>query len=185
LQALHPHPDQRVAGGLSIQVTGHWASAQALSLCFSTRLDGADPIRVPPPLTPEPADGLWQQTCFEMFVAGSTGNTYLEYNLSPSGRWARYRFSDERVRDTSAEQRAGPVFIPIHCEQQADCLRVQATLPLNDLPPSTDGWRVGLSAVLEHADGRLSYWALHHPCPKPDFHHPAGRVLRLTPPALP
>jgi len=31
-------------------------------------------------------------------------------------------------------------------------------------------WRLSLSAVIEQADGRLSYWALAHPPGKPDFH---------------
>lgn len=33
-------------------------------------------------------------------------------------------------------------------------------------------WLVGLSAVIEEAEGTRSYWALAHPADKPDFHHP-------------
>ena len=38
---------------------------------------------------------------------------------------------------------------------------------------------LALSAVIEHLDGRISYWALRHPPGKPDFHHPQGFALEL------
>jgi hypothetical protein len=34
--------------------------------------------------------------------------------------------------------------------------------------------------VIEEADGRRSYWALHHPGPEPDFHHPDCFVAKLA-----
>jgi hypothetical protein len=38
--------------------------------------------------------------------------------------------------------------------------------------PADKTWQLGLSAVLEEADGTKSYWALAHPPgDKPDFHH--------------
>jgi len=39
--------------------------------------------------------------------------------------------------------------------------------------------RIALSAVVEDADRRLSYWALAHPLANPDFHHPDAFALRL------
>jgi hypothetical protein len=39
--------------------------------------------------------------------------------------------------------------------------------------------RVGLTAVVESTDGRLTYWALAHPSPAPDFHHADGFVARV------
>jgi hypothetical protein len=44
--------------------------------------------------------------------------------------------------------------------------------------------RLGLSAVIEEANGRKSYWALAHPPGKPDFHHSDCFVLEL-PAAVP
>jgi hypothetical protein len=41
--------------------------------------------------------------------------------------------------------------------------------------------RIGLSAVIEASDG-LSYWAIHHPSDKPDFHNADGFALLLEPP---
>ena len=42
--------------------------------------------------------------------------------------------------------------------------------------PAIDGlpagdWQVALTAVVETADGEVSYWSLAHPAGKPDFHH--------------
>ena len=39
-------------------------------------------------------DELWRTTCFEAFVRTDGG--YVEYNLSPSGAWAAYRFDGYR-----------------------------------------------------------------------------------------
>ncbi len=43
--------------------------------------------------------------------------------------------------------------------------------------------RLGLSAVIEVADGSLSYWALHHPAARADFHNDGGFTLGLEVPA--
>jgi hypothetical protein len=40
-------------------------------------------------------------------------------------------------------------------------------------------WQIGLTAVIETATGEKSYWALHHPAEKPDFHHRGGFALSL------
>jgi hypothetical protein len=47
------------------------------------------------------------------------------------------------------------------------------------VPAGEADWEVGLSAVIEAADGALSYWALRHPAGRPDFHHPDCFALDL------
>ena len=42
------------------------------------------------------ADGLWQTTCFELFVRHPDQRGYFEFNFSPSTQWAAYRFSGYR-----------------------------------------------------------------------------------------
>ena len=39
--------------------------------------------------------------------------------------------------------------------------------------------QLGLAAVIESADGALSYWALRHPPGEPDFHHRDAFALAL------
>jgi hypothetical protein len=41
---------------------------------------------------------------------------------------------------------------------------------------------LGLAAVLEDRQGRLSYWALAHLADRPDFHHPDSFILELQSP---
>ena len=48
--------------------------------------------------------------------------------------------------------------------------------------PGASSLRLGLSAVIEETDGRLSYWALAHPGERPDFHHRDSFVLPLEHP---
>jgi hypothetical protein len=37
-----------------------------------------------------------------------------------------------------------------------------------------------LSAVIEAADGTISYWALKHPSDRPDFHHADSFAIQLA-----
>lgn len=138
-------------------------------------------VRMPAPVSgPGPADGLWQHTCFEAFVALEGAAAYREFNFSPSGQWAAYRFSQERVRDLPAEQQAGPARPAMDITTLRRRWTLDVHLPLDTLPGDAGDVRCwGLSAVIETTDGHLSHWALHHPAPRPDFHHPAGRTLRL------
>lgn len=129
---------------------------------------------------PGPADGLWQHSCFEAFVGCSGADAYLEFNFSPSGDWAAYAFRAPR-------KRAGTGHLPLrprlHCVREAHRFVLDAWLPralAACLPRAPD--RIGLSAVIEQADGQLSYWALAHPAARPDFHQRAAWTARL--PAL-
>ena len=137
-------------------------------------------LAIPVPKTPGPADGLWRHTCFEAFVEdgdggdGGDGPGYREFNFSPSGQWAVYRFAAERERCANDKPPAtGP---SIEIQATAEVLLLRAWIP-RALLPAAPG-RVGLTAVLETGNGPLSYWALRHPhADRPDFHHPAGRTL--------
>lgn len=142
-------------------------------------------LRVPPPSVPGPADGLWQHTCLEAFVARAGEPAYQEFNFSPSGRWAAYRFSAERVRDLPAEAAAPACAPELVFVEQPQSMDLQVWLSREALPPAAAGapLMLGLSAVLETRGGQLSYWALHHTAARPDFHHRAGfaHVLDLPP----
>lgn len=139
-------------------------------------------VAIPEPLPPGPADGLWQHTCFEAFVGAAGSAAYREFNFSPSGQWAAYRFSAERARDPAAESADQPPVIT--CERAAKALNLSVWVPAALLPPLEDPapLKIGLNAVIETRDGQLSYWALHHPrAERPDFHHAGGWTHRLHP----
>jgi hypothetical protein len=132
------------------------------------------------PLIDEPArrDRLWQTTCFELFVRRVEGDSYLEYNFSPSTEWALYRFG--AYRDGMAEEMVDRPIITCDFSERHFGLNADIVLP--------DKWQgkslfLGLSAVIEESDGTKSYWALTHPPGKPDFHHKDCFALQLEAPS--
>ena len=134
-------------------------------------------IRIPAPQPPAAVDGLWEHTCFEAFIAVEGKASYHEFNFSPSGQWAAYAFSDYRVRSAWTISQA-PV---INFAQSYGHLLLEAVIAAADLPQNIADkpLQLGLTAVIETNDGSRSYWALHHPEARPDFHHRAGFILRL------
>ncbi|MGK5089368.1 DOMON-like domain-containing protein [Bdellovibrionota bacterium FG-2] len=120
---------------------------------------------------------LWKHTCFEAFFApaGALRGPYWELNLSPSGDWNFYHFADyrkgmrEALELTSIKTSIKP--------QNENQLTLKVELPADFLAGAD--FTASLTSVLEHSDGTFSYWALHHPTPKPDFHYREGFVVPL------
>jgi hypothetical protein len=125
-------------------------------------------IAWPTPVQQGRADDLWRHTCFEAFVETDEG--YVEFNLSPSSQWASYRFDEPRAGMRQADEAATVLGL----DGAFDLVALEAHI---ELPHGAR--RLGLSAVIEDADGNFSYWALAHPSDKPDFHHPASFILEL------
>lgn len=172
------HPAAPAPAVRAIRVAVGLTAAGGLTLAY--RLEGdLKALRIPAPGPGGPADGLWQHTCFEAFVAAGDGPAYREFNFSPSGQWAAYAFSDYRQRDESASPAAAPRLAVRRLPGRLD---VDAVLAPALLPPAPAGYRLGLSAVIEGADGARSYWALAHPAPQPDFHQRAAFRLDLAAP---
>ena len=122
---LLAHPAAPCAEGLQLAVTlapddAGWRVQYMLA-------GGLSALAIPEPLPPGPADGLWQHTCFEAFVGMAGSAAYREFNFSPSGQWAAYRFSAERVRDLAAESSGHPPVIT--CERTAHSLTLNVWLP--------------------------------------------------------
>ena len=135
-------------------------------------------LRIPVAVaSPSQADGLWKHSCFESFMANAQGTGYQEFNCAPSGQWAHYHFASERQRE---EQRNNPSASGIAVALTASSLHLSARLPVQ-MPSDSLQW--GFTAVLELEDGSLSYWALHHPKPQPDFHNRGGWTVQWPPSA--
>ncbi|MBK5264186.1 MAG: DOMON-like domain-containing protein [Alphaproteobacteria bacterium] len=130
-------------------------------------------LKIPALTTPNRRDNLWQETCFELFVALDNGG-YAEYNFAPSSCWAAYRFEGYR----SAMREVAGVAPIMEVSATEHRLSVTVQLDLTTLVPDLDR-RVGLSAVIEQEDGSKSWWALQHPSEKPDFHHRDCFALQL------
>lgn len=184
------HPATPCAAVRGIEVTVHWqvAPQPALLLAFTLHGDLKRVLLPAPKPTPARVDGLWQHTCFEAFIGVEGDSAYREFNFAPSGDWAAYRFSAERVRDADAEAATESLAAPRITTsgwREADAFTLCAEIPAGCLPSlSNTPWPLSLTAVIELTDGGLTYWALHHPAPHPDFHLRAGWTARLGVPEI-
>ena len=170
---LTPHPDSHCAPvrevAVELQRTG--PGRLALTYLVSGTIAG---LSLPSLTTPVRADALWRHTCFEAFLATPGGETYDEFNFSPSTAWAAYHFSAYRQGTRDAEIDNAPQ-IGLSLSASHLALSVQLDLPISG------SRRLGLSAALEEASGGMSYWALAHSSGKPDFHHPDTFVGAFDP----
>jgi hypothetical protein len=172
---LIPHPDTPCAALTGIEVEIAQPKPQNLSLRYC--LTGAiGDVLLPPPAPSARADELWLHTCFEAFLRA--GESYYEFNISPSTQWAVYRFDSYRAGVRNVDLAATPRIKTRFGEESYD-LGVSLDLSGLDLPPGAS-WRFGLSAVIEETGGAISYWALAHPPGKPDFHHADASTLQFT-----
>ena len=171
------HPDKVCTATESLRVGVESLPEGHLKLCYELTGDLTE-LRIPAPQPPGEADGLWEHTCFEAFIAVAGEAGYHEFNFSPSGQWAAYAFSDYRVRSTWTTSQ--PPLISLANTNKH--LLLEAVIAAADLPQNIAGkpFQLGLTAVIEANDGSRSYWALHHPVARPDFHHRAGFILSLN-----
>ena len=111
----------------------------------------------------ERMDNLWKTTCFEIFWQPIGQPGYVEFNLSPSGRWASYDFDSfrEGMRDAPVEA------ISIACSHSSARgggeLVLKASIAAN------------LPAPAHPAGGGIQLWALAFPPGPPEFHSEACR----------
>lgn len=164
---LSCHPDTPAIDVADVSVT---VDVNEDKILLGYSVTGMNRLVLPSGCSPKRTDGLWQTTCFELFVQGA-GSSYREYNFSPSSAWAAYGFESYRAGmrdlDTDAPK--------ISARREADRFVLSAELAIGP-----DAQAIGLSAVIEEADGTKSYWALAHPPGKPDFHHADCFALRLA-----
>ena len=174
-QPLRLHPASFCAAVTRIEVEIARPRAGSLVLTYVVTGKIGD-LAMPPAAAAVRTGELWRHTCFEAFVRSSPGGPYYEFNFAPSTQWAAYHFGSYRSGLRVATEIGDP---RIAVASNPERYVLQASLELDELLlPASEGergkdatWRLGLSAVIEEAGGRQSYWALAHPQGKPDFHH--------------
>ena len=173
---LLPHPDTPEPAVRELSVEVERVGAE-LNLRFMGEGD-LDQIAWPDDTDAQFTDGLWQHTCFEVFVRGIHGASYFEGNFSPSTEYAFYAFSGYREGMTAIRHGDQPCVGIGFGDNQFSLF---ATLDLAEIAPEIAAldWTIGLSAVIENANGQKSYHALAHPGGAPDFHHAACFALEL------
>jgi len=141
------------------------------------RIEGSEWLVLPSIGSKKRADGLWQSTCFELFLRPEGGESYSEWNLSPSRGWNAYDFDGYRagMRERDVDQAPDGV---IHTGSKFSLYDV--AIPRAALP---DGpCLMALTAVIVEGGGAKSYWSIAHPpLDKPDFHDLACFAATLDP----
>jgi hypothetical protein len=187
MQELVTHPATRVPLKCRCRAQAQWSGSNRLALRYELEGDLAA-LRLPGPASqPARRDGLWQNTCFELFMRRPGQHGYLEANFAPSGHWAAWLFRDYRDGATPIDMTPPRIEVPRRAAQglllQVE-LQFDAALLASLAPGEADAsrlpWQLGLSAVLEVQDDSLSYWALAHPPARADFHDVVGHVLALA-----
>lgn len=175
--ALICHPGTRSDAVRGVRARVTRTADGILAVHYSLEGD-LDRLRVPRPRTPRIAEGLWQHTCCEIFVASRGLPGYHEFNFGPSGEWAAYAFARYRNGGVLADEELSP---GIAVRNTVEGFELDARVRLSRLSPTYLGASLSLavSAVVEDDSAKLSYWALRHPAGKPDFHHPDAFALEL------
>jgi hypothetical protein len=129
-----------------------------------------------PEITPVRKNRLWEETCFELFLAIKGSDPYWEFNFSPSGNWNVYRFYE--YRKGMAEENSFSE-LPFCMTRKPDFLQIIIEIRLDKIIPSDQPLQAGISAIIKNNDDNISYLALTHPGPKPDFHLKDSFIMEL------
>ncbi|MFY7694777.1 MAG: DOMON-like domain-containing protein [Cyanobium sp.] len=144
-----------------------------------------DSVVLPAPNTagaPLRQDGLWEHTCFELFLAAEGMEPYWEVNLAPNGQWNIYRLEAYRQGLEPVRDRAELPFT-VRASDQGLELGFELELPQElALACRNRALQLGITAVIELAEGPLTYWALVHGGKDADFHRREDFLLRLKRP---
>jgi hypothetical protein len=167
--ADRPLPSFELTGGLNRR-------GPRLTLTYTLRGDLAGLTLPAPAAAPARRHGLWQATCFECFLAPCNFPGYWEFNLSPAGYWNVYHLAAYRQ---GLHEDAAITSLPFAVQRQANVLRLALECDLARIIPASQALEAALAAVLQLRDGSLTYWALTHPGPEPDFHRRDSFIIRL------
>tara|TARA_B100000749_G_scaffold280898_1_gene280878 strand:- start:76977 stop:77432 length:456 start_codon:yes stop_codon:yes gene_type:complete len=134
---------------------------------FTFNITTGSQVVLPRPVSgPSRSDGLWQGTCFELFL-GMEDESYIEVNVSPNGQYNHYYFLSYRER---APEKSDPVR-KIHSRffDFGDHMRCFGAIEFDPQFKFNHLHSIHPTAVIEFKEG-LTYWATNHPLDKPDFH---------------
>jgi hypothetical protein len=168
---LLPTAQITISGSISI-ATGQ--------LEVTYRLQGElDRLEIPPAAAaPQRRDLLWQTTCLELFLARQGADDYWEFNVSPAGHWNVYHLEGYR-QGLQAEPDYRELPVQLSRSPQELILTLRCPLPPDLQRDRSASLEVGITAVVEGADGSIGYWALLHPSREADFHDRGGFCINI------
>jgi hypothetical protein len=158
-------------------ITGHLARrSHQLAIRYDLNGPLAELVIPGPADLPSRKHRLWEETCFELFLAIKHSPTYWEFNLSPGGPWNVYRFDGYRQGMT---EETGFTSLPLSVRRRPDSLSLALELEVGRIVSADQVLEVNIAAVIQLAAGGLTYWALTHPGPQPDFHRRDSFLVEL------
>ena len=125
---------------------------------------------------PERQDGLWLHTCLEAFWAVENQPGYWELNISPAGPWNLYQLDNYRE---GLKPEPALAAMATSIVQRSNELQLKVAFSLPEAIGLDQVLQLSVAAVIEQQNKQISYWALAHPGPGPDFHRRDGFLLRL------
>jgi hypothetical protein len=194
--SLQPHPLAQDLSGQRLEVSLTpdeqgvtlrylWLGSSAAILWPQRSADDVRGVR------PDRRDFLWHHTCGEWFIGETGSPAYIEFNFSPSGHWAAYRFADYRqsLGDLAWQGASPELEFSLEPQRAELCAKVPwAAFAIFAGQPVRE-WQLGFTCVVERcvgsspdgvataaaaAAGTLEYWAVAHPRAQPDFHDRRG-----------
>lgn len=163
-------PDLKIIGAISRQ-------SNRLSIHYEL-IGQITKVQIPDPLTtPSRKHNLWQETCFEFFLSAKGSQQYWEYNLSPTKDWNVYRFEFYRQKEMKEETAFST--LPFQVKNNSRSFVLDLKLNLNKIVRANQSIEIGVSSVIKLKNNDLTYWALTHPGPTPDFHSRASFIIKL------
>ncbi len=142
-----------------------------------TLLGAIHDFAIPPPADVQARmDGLWEETCIELFLAARDRDHYWEFNLAPTGHWNVYRFTSYRKGMWQEH-----VFksLPFTVEARRNALHFSLDIATDRILPAGQPAKIGIAAVMQKKNGETTYWALSHPGPRPDFHRRDSFIIEI------
>lgn len=179
---FHLAPFEPLAAGINLSITGTVA-LKGTRLSVAYRL-GGDLEKVEIETIGSGGarrDRLWEQTCFEFFLASGpkpTADTpYWEFNLSPSKDWNVFALDGHR---RGLREELAIAYLPVGIARVSEgiCLDLRE-MNISSLVTVSQPLWLGVSAVVSLKTGEQTFWAIAHPRLEADFHHPDSFVLSL------
>ncbi len=173
--SLQPFPSAQPLP--AVKITGT-ISRQGHALALRYELMGKLATVVLPERADRPArrHGLWEETCFEFFLAPQNSRRYWEFNLAPAGHWNVYSF--QGYRQGMQEERAF-TSLPFSVQSRSDSMLLVLKVDLAGIIPADQALEAAISAILTGNEGQVTYWALTHPGPEADFHRRDSFIIEL------
>ncbi|MDZ8086349.1 MAG: DOMON-like domain-containing protein [Nostoc sp. DedQUE12b] len=162
-------PDFKITGNIS-------RNANQLVISYNLEGDLKEIAISPPSNAPSRKHELWEDTCLEFFLGIKDSQRYWEFNLSPAGHWNVYRFDDYRqgMQEETAFEK-----LPFSIQNQTDALVLALDVDLDKIVSVNQAIEIGITTVIKHRDGEVTYWALTHRGAEADFHLRDSFIVEL------